>query len=65
MTQAELAGRAKITQPHLAGIESGKTDPQVSTLKRIFDAMSCDLVLSPDPESRSKKCCADERAVWL
>jgi transcriptional regulator with XRE-family HTH domain len=47
MTQAELASRAKITQPHLAGIESGKTDPQISTLKRIFDAMSCDLVLEP------------------
>ena len=40
MTQAELAQRAKISQPHLAGIESGKTDPQISTLKRIFEAMS-------------------------
>lgn len=50
MTQAELASRAKITQPHLAGIESGKTDPQISTLRRIFEALSCDLVVEPRPQ---------------
>ena len=55
MTQAELASRAKITQPHLAGIESGKTDPQISTLKRIFEAMSCDLVLEPRPRKSIKE----------
>ena len=55
MTQAELASRAKITQPHLAGIESGKTDPQISTLKRIFEAMSCDLVLEPRPQKPIKE----------
>lgn len=55
MTQAELARRAKMTQPHLAGIESGKTDPQISTLKRIFEAMSCDLVLEPRPRKPIKE----------
>lgn len=55
MTQAELASRAKITQPHLGSIESGKTDPQISTLKRIFDAMSCDLVLQPRPRKAIKE----------
>jgi len=55
MTQAELASRAKITQPHLAGIESGKTDPQISTVKRIFEAMSCDLVLEPRPKKPVKE----------
>jgi len=55
MTQAELARRAKISQPHLAGIESGKTDPQISTLKRIFEAMSCDLVLQPRPKKPIKE----------
>ena len=55
MTQAELASRAKITQPHLAGIESGKTDPQISTVKRIFEAMSCDLVLEPRPRKPVKE----------
>ena len=55
MTQAELASRARITQPHLAGIESGKTDPQISTLRRIFEAMSCDLVLEPRPRKPIKE----------
>ena len=55
MTQAELARRAKISQPHLAGIESGKTDPQISTVKRIFEAMSCDLVLQPRPKKHIKE----------
>jgi len=55
MTQAELASRAKITQPHLASIESGKTDPQISTLKRIFQALSCDLVIEPRPNKPIKE----------
>jgi predicted DNA-binding mobile mystery protein A len=55
MTQTELASRAKITQPHLVGIESGKTDPQISTVKRIFEAMSCDLVLEPRPRKPIKE----------
>lgn len=55
MTQAELASRAKITQPHLVGIESGKTDPQISTLKRIFQALSCDLVIEPRPNKPIKE----------
>jgi transcriptional regulator with XRE-family HTH domain len=55
MTQAELAQRAKVSQPHLAGIESGKTDSQISTLKRIFEAMFCDLVLEPRPKKPIKE----------
>ena len=50
MTQAELAKRAKVTQPHLVGIESGKVDPKISTLKRIFQALSCDLLIEPRPK---------------
>ncbi|HEV8539806.1 MAG TPA: helix-turn-helix domain-containing protein [Nitrospiraceae bacterium] len=49
MTQAELAKRSDISQPHLAGIESGKIDPQVSTLRRIYQGLSCDLVVEPRP----------------
>lgn len=52
MTQAELAQRAKITQPHLAAIESGKTDPQIGTLKKIFEALSCDVVVRPRPKKK-------------
>ncbi len=50
MTQAELAKRAKITQPNLAAIESGKADPRVSTLRRIYQSMGCDLGVDPRPQ---------------
>lgn len=49
MTQVELARRARVSQPHLAGIERGKIDLQIGTLKRIFQALSCDLVIEPRP----------------
>lgn len=49
MTQAELAERAHIPQSHLAQIEAGKIDLQVGTLKRIFEGLSCDLVIQPLP----------------
>jgi predicted DNA-binding mobile mystery protein A len=49
MTQQELAQRAHIPQSHLALIESGKIDPQIGTLQRIFDGLSCNLVIEPRP----------------
>jgi len=50
MTQEELAKRAKITQPHLAAIETGKIDPKISTLRQIFHGLSCDLIIEPRPK---------------
>ena len=47
MTQTELAKRAHITQPNLAAIESGKVDPQVGTLRRIYKGLWCDLNIEP------------------
>jgi transcriptional regulator with XRE-family HTH domain len=47
MTQAELAKGANITQPNLAAIELGKVDPRVSTLRRIYQALRCDLNIEP------------------
>lgn len=47
MTQVELAQRAYITQPNLAAIESGKVDPQVGTLRRIYEGLGCELNLEP------------------
>ena len=49
MTQAELAERAHSPQSHLAQIEAGKIDLQVGTLKKIFEGLSCDLVIQPLP----------------
>ena len=50
MTQAELAERSKLPQSHIVKIESGKADVQISTLERIFSAMSCELILRPLPQ---------------
>lgn len=47
MTQTQLAKRAGITQSHLARIEAGKVDPQLSTLRRIFSALFCDVLVVP------------------
>jgi len=50
MTQAELAERAKIPQSHIVKIESGKADVQMSTLEKIFKALSCDVIIQPKPQ---------------
>lgn len=50
MTQRELAQRAKITQPNLAAIESGKVDPQVETLRRVYEGLYCTLSVEPRPK---------------
>ena len=49
MSQHDLARRSGVPQSHLAGIEKGKVDPRISTLKKIFDAMSCDVIIEPRP----------------
>jgi predicted DNA-binding mobile mystery protein A len=50
MTQAELANRANITRANLVAIESGKVDPRVSTLQRIYHGLSCHLSIEPRPQ---------------
>ncbi len=50
MTQAELAKRANITQANLVAIESGKVDPRVGTLQRIYQGLSCHLSVEPRPQ---------------
>jgi len=50
MTQVELAKRANITQANLIAIESGKADPRVNTLQRIYKGLSCHLSVEPLPQ---------------
>lgn len=47
MTQAQLARRAGLPQSHLAKIETGKVDVQLSTIRRILGALHCDLAVLP------------------
>lgn len=51
MTQAQLASRCGMTQSHIANIENGKVDAQLTTMRRIFKAMHCRLVIAPQPEA--------------
>ena len=50
MTQAELAKRANITQANLVAIETGKVDPRVGTLQRIYQGLYCHLSVEPRPQ---------------
>ena len=66
MTQTELAKRANITQPNLVAIESGKVDPRVSTLQRIYKGLSCNLSIEPRPRKTLEEILRDRaRAVAL
>lgn len=47
MTQAHLSKRTGIPQSHLAVIENGKKDIQLSTLRKILQALFCDLIVLP------------------
>ncbi|MBI4678845.1 MAG: helix-turn-helix domain-containing protein, partial [Elusimicrobia bacterium] len=47
MSQAQLARRCAVPQPHIARLEAGKCGVQMDTLRRIFDAMFCDLLILP------------------
>ena len=56
LTQAELAKKAGVSQSLIARIESGKVNPRVSTLMRIYQALeefmedeltACEVMSSP------------------
>lgn len=49
MTQRQLAARAGVSQGNLALIEAGRFEPQLPTLRRLFDALYCDLIVLPSP----------------
>lgn len=55
MTQRELAQRAQMTQANLAAIEAGKVDPQLGTLRRIYEGLSCTLSVEPRPQEPLEK----------
>jgi DNA-binding XRE family transcriptional regulator len=49
MTQRQLADRAGVTQGHVLSIEKGRFEPQLATLRKLFDALYCDLIVLPLP----------------
>lgn len=53
MTQSDLAVAARLSLPHISKIELGKTDMQISTFKRIVEALqvSSDSLIRPNVPS--------------
>ena len=49
MSQAQLSRRAGVDQSHIARIELGKVEADLSTLRRLFEALFCDLLIVPKP----------------
>jgi transcriptional regulator with XRE-family HTH domain len=72
MSQRHLAKRSGVAKSHLIAIEKGRVDPSVDTLRRLFDAMFCDLVIVPKPRKRPADALAErflerekEPGFWL
>lgn len=49
MSQRALAKRAKVPQSTISNIESGRLQPNISTLKKVLNSMECDLLISVLP----------------
>lgn len=47
LSQRALAKRAKVPQSIVSKVEQGRKDIQLSTLTKILNALSCDLIISP------------------
>jgi transcriptional regulator with XRE-family HTH domain len=61
MSQSQLARRSAVPRAHLARVESGRLDPRLSTLSRLFDAMFCDLLILPLARRRPSEAIAERR----
>lgn len=46
MSQRALAKRAKVPQSTISSVESGRLQPNISTLKKILNSIECDLLIS-------------------
>lgn len=51
LSQAELAARVGTSQPAIARLESGDTNPTIATLQRVCEALGHELVISTSPIS--------------
>ena len=55
LSQKELAELCATTQPAIARLESGARPPRIDTLRRIANALDCELVVHLQPRTRSKQ----------
>ncbi|MFA6003895.1 MAG: helix-turn-helix domain-containing protein [Elusimicrobiota bacterium] len=61
MSQAVLAGRSGVPQAHIARLETGQIDIQLSTLQRLLRAMFCGLMVLPLPRKRPGDALAEQQ----
>jgi transcriptional regulator with XRE-family HTH domain len=54
LSQAELAELVGTTQSAIARLESGGRPPRIDTLRRIADALDCELVVSLRPRTNPR-----------
>ncbi len=71
MSQSQLARRSKVPRAHISRLEAGAIDVQFSTMRRLFDAMFCDLIVLPLARKRPGDALAERemenpsgRRVW-
>ncbi len=71
MSQADLALRAGVEQVHISHLERGRIDVRWGTLRRLLDAMFCDLLILPRARQRPADALAEReidtpggRRVW-
>ena len=55
LSQAELAELVGTTQSAIARLESGGRPPRIDTLRRIADALDCELVVSLRPRTNPRR----------
>lgn len=61
MSQSQLSRRSGVPRAHIARVEAGLVDVQVSTLARLFDAMFCDLLVLPLARKRPSDAIVERR----
>lgn len=49
MSQRQLARRSGVSQAQIARIEIGDSEPDLATVRRLFGALFCDLLILPKP----------------
>ncbi len=55
MSQKILAKKSKVYQSNISRIESGILNPNIDTLNRLFEALSCNLIVSAIPYDNLEK----------
>lgn len=62
ITQRQLAKRAQVPQSTIIRIESGESRPKEMTIRKIFNALECDIAFIPIPRFKDVETLLREKA---